>query len=560
MSDEAAPPSVTRAAIAVLAVAAYGAWAVWNVTAEGLTGPLRSSLNVFFELFASHEPAALALLAAFALATLAVALRAPPAGDAAIANGEENASPWPALTPRRTLMLALLVTLSAWLVQRWVMHGFALSMDEFNTGFEATILATGRLFAPVRDEWIAFVPAVKPVFVVWRGEEHTWYSGYVPVYAVLRAAFRVAHVEAWLNPLCAGASVALVAAVARRLRPAEPQAPLIAVAALITSAQFIVTSGTQYTMPAHLAANLAWLWLVLRDDRRSWVAAALLGGLALGLHNPFPHALFAVPFFWRWLRRREFARLALTLAVYAAFAALWLAWLRMERNGAPGGGGMLSLFTIPRLEHWRLNGMNLVLALSWQAPVVALLLPLAILGERRLNDVEKALARGIALTFFFYVLYGSTQGHGWGYRYIYGTLGGAALLAAAAARMLAERVGALRARRLLVWGGALSLFVLIPLRLWQAERFVRPFAAASAHLAAIDADVLAVETAAVWYGRDLVRNDPALSRPVIVNGSMLSGMGWNALHERYGDRLKLVKADELVSVGLRRLPPRVRAP
>ncbi|MBI2796211.1 MAG: hypothetical protein HYX65_05830 [Gemmatimonadetes bacterium] len=549
---------MARAAIAVIVVAAYGAWAAWNVTDDGLTGPLRSSLNAYFELFATNEPVVMALMAAFALATLAVARRSVGAspGDASL----DAPSPWPALTPRRTLAVALLVTLSAWLAQRWALHGFALSMDEFNTGFEAAILATGRIFAPVREEWIGFVPAIKPVFVVWRGEDHTWYSGYVPVYAAVRAVLRLVHAEAWLNPLCAGASVALVAAVARRLRPGEAHAPLVAVAALVTSAQFVVTSATQYTMPAHLAANLLWLWLAMRDDRRSWLAAALLGGLALGLHNPFPHALFAAPFFWRWFRRREFARLALTLAVYVAFAALWLAWLRMERGGAPGGGGMLSLFTIPRIEHWRLNGMNLVLTLSWQAPVVALLLPLALLGERRLNDTERDLARGVVLTFLFYVLYGATQGHGWGYRYMYGVLGSLALLAAAATPMLAGAVGGVRARRLLAAGAALSLFVLVPMRLWQAERFVRPFAAASEHLARTDADVLAVETGEVWYGRDLVRNDPALSRPVIVNASMLSGMGWSALHERYGDRLRLVRADELVALGMRRVPPRARAP
>ena len=554
----ASPPSVARAALAVIVVAAYGAWAVWNVTDEGLTGPLRSSLNAYFELFATNEPVALALMAAFALAALAVAGR--PAGPLSADGPPGSPSPWPALTPRRTLAVALCVALAAWLAQRWAMHGFALSMDEFNTGFEAAILATGRIFAPVREEWIGFVPAIKPVFVVWRGEDHAWYSGYVPVYAALRAAMRLVHAEAWLNPLCAGASVALVAAVARRLRPGEAHAPLVAVAALVTSAQFVVTSATQYTMPAHLAANLLWLRLVMRDDRRSWLAAALLGGLALGLHNPFPHALFAAPFLWRWLRRREFARLALTMAVYAAFAALWLAWLRMERGGTPGSGGMLSLFTIPRLEHWRLNGMNLVLTLSWQAPVVALLLPLALLGERRLNYTEKALARGVVLTFLFYLLYGATQGHGWGYRYLYGVLGSVALLAAAATPMLAAAVGAARARRLMVAGAALALLVLVPLRLRQAERFVRPFAAASEHLARADADVLAVEAGEVWYGRDLVRNDPALSRPVIVNGSMLSGLGWSALRERYGDRLKLVRADELVALGMRPVPPRVRAP
>ena len=558
MNDAPRAPSVVAAAVTVLAIVAFGAWSAAAVTAEGLTGPLRSSLNVFFDLFAGNEPAPLAVLGAFALAALALALRpgAATATDVARTTGVPLAASWPALTPRRSWLLACVVALVALAGQRWVMHGFALSMDEFNTGFEAAILATGRVFAPIRDEWIAFVPAVKPVFVVWRGDDHSWYSGYVPVYAALRAALRVAHLELWLNPLCAGVSVVLAASIARRLRPADDRAPLIAALALVASAQFLVTSATQYTMPAHLAANLLWLWLALRDDKASWVGAALLGGLALGLHNPFPHALFVVPFLWRWLRRREYARLALTLVVYALFAALWLAWLRMERSGAPGGGGMLSLFTVPRLENWRLNGMNLVLMLSWQAPIVALLLPLAFIGERVLVDAERDLARGVLLTFLFYVLYGNTQGHGWGYRYVYGVLGSVALLAVPAMQMLAGRLGERRAARLFGAGCAVSLAALAPLRMFQAERFVRPFAAASAHLAAMDADVVAVETAEVWYGRDLVRNDPWLSRPVIVNGSLLNGLGWAALHEKYGDRLKLMRADELVALGMQRVSPR----
>ena len=543
-----------RVALVLLAVAAYGAWACGDIIADGLTGPHRSSLNAYFHLFGTLEPLPIAVLACFALLVFAVTRGA---------TGEtvEGGTASVTLTRTGALVIAVAVTCVAWLVQRAVMHGFPLSLDEFNTGFEASILASGRIFQPVRDEWIAFVPAIKPVFVAWRSADLSWYSGYIPVYAAARAAFQTLHLAAWLNPLCAGASVLLVSALARTLRPDDRSAPMIAALALMTSAQFLVTSGSQYTMPAHLLANLAWTWLVLRDDRASILAAALLGGVALGLHNPFPHALFALPFFWRWLQRREYARFAVTALVYLAFAALWLAWLRMERSGDAGqGGGLLSFFTLPGLEGWRLTGMNLVLLFSWQAPIIALLLAMALVGEKRLNAHEQDLARGVVLTFLFYVLYGSSQGHGWGYRYLYGVLGSVALLSAAAAPWLAESIGRRRARWLVGAGFALGLLV-IPLRLVQVEAFVAPFARASAYVAGIDADVVAVETGAVWYGRDLIRNDPTLSRPVVVNGSMLNDVGWNALRTRFGARLALVPADSLVAHGMQRLPPRPpRAP
>ncbi len=556
-----ASSTLRRSAVALLAVAAFGAWAVRGITREGVVGPHYSSLNVYFHLFGTLEPVPLALLALFAALVIALARRSGTAASAMRdgATAIDRPEPLlPVLSPRATWGLAALVVVVVWAVQRWVLHGFPLSMDEFNTGFEASILATGRVFQPVKDEWIAFVPAIKPVFVAWKGADHTWYSGYIPVYAALRALLQLLHVEAWLNPLCAGASVLLVATLARRLRPAEPAAPIIAVLALVTSAQFVVTSGSQYTMPAHLLANLAWTWLVLRDDRASIAAAALLGGLALGLHNPFPHALFAVPFFWRWLVRKQYARFVVTACVYLAFSYLWLTWLRMERGGEPGaGGGLLSLFALPGLQAWRLTGMNLTLLFTWQAPVIALLLMVAYVRERDLNDTQKDLARGLLLTFLFYILYGSSQGHGWGYRYVYGALGSVALLAAAAVPSVVGAMGIRRTHTLVIGGFALAVGTMA-LRLVQVERFAGPFAEASAYVAGLDADVVAVETGAVWYGRDLVRNDAALTRPVIVNGSMLNERGWEALRARYGARLLAVGADSLLAHGMLRVTPRPR--
>ena len=70
----------------------------------------------------------------------------------------------------------------------------------------------------------------------------------------------------------------------------------VAAGFLVTSSQFVFTSMTAYAMPAHLAINLLWLYAFLRGDRAGWFAAPLIGVVALGLHNPFPHALFVTPF------------------------------------------------------------------------------------------------------------------------------------------------------------------------------------------------------------------------------------------------------------------------
>ncbi|WP_332699641.1 hypothetical protein, partial [Halalkalibacter lacteus] len=91
-------------------------------------------------------------------------------------------------------------------------------------------------------------------------------------------------------------SVVLLAAIARRLWPDEGLRPWMALAFLVTSSEVLMTSGTGYSMPAHLALNLLWLWLYQRGDARSWGLALAVGVLALGLHNPMPHALFVARF------------------------------------------------------------------------------------------------------------------------------------------------------------------------------------------------------------------------------------------------------------------------
>ena len=79
----------------------------------------------------------------------------------------------------------------------------------------------------------------------------------------------------------------------------------MAVALLATSSQVVLTSGSGYTMPAHLLANLLWLWLYLRGDRRRGRSRCSWAGSRSGLHSPFPHALFVAPFLVRLLRERR---------------------------------------------------------------------------------------------------------------------------------------------------------------------------------------------------------------------------------------------------------------
>ena len=160
-------------------------------------------------------------------------------------------------------------------------------------------------------------------------------------------------------------------------------------------------------------------------------------------------------------------------------------------------------------------------------------------------------ALGVALTLAFYLFFPLTQGHGWGYRYAYQVLGSLALLAAAGTPSLVAAIGARRAQGLLVASFATALLVQVPLRFWQGERFIRPYAAAYRYLASRPARVVLVHEDSVWYGRDLIRNDPYLrGQPVVLAARMLTREGRAAILAAYPGQVLEVTNRELLRLGL----------
>jgi hypothetical protein len=318
-------------------------------------------------------------------------------------------------------------------------------------------------------------------------------------------------------------------------------------------------SGTGYSMPAHLFLNLLWLWLYLRGDARSWAAALAVGVVALGLHNPFPHALFVAPFMLRLLRERRWGRLASAAVVYVAAAALLMVWMRMVHPLAGAGGpGVLSVFRFPDLAAIWLQLVHLTLLFSWQAPLVGALAIIGFVRARRGDPVIADLGLGVLVTLVFYAFFPLTQGHGWGYRYAHQILGSIALLAAAGAPVLLGAVGARGGRLLLAASCAVALVVQLPLRLAQTERFVRPFAAGHALIARQRAEVVLVHGDSIWYGKDLIRNDPFVKPPVVIYATMISPYGRMMLERGHPGRVAEVTDHDLLAVGMTPWVPRRR--
>lgn len=543
--------AVLGTAVVVLATALIGSLLSWTIAHYWIGQPVPGRGNAYFYLFGRYELPHLLLLAGSTVAAALYCLTPRPSSDVA------EAGDW--RPPALVVVIAFTVVAVARIGSHFVLHDFPLSMDEFNAVFQSRIFANGRLAAPVPPEWRDLIPAINPIFVTYRAEDHTWLSGYLPVYAGIRAMFLKLGLDSLVNPVLSGLSVLALAGVARRLWPEDRRRWALAILILVTSSQFLVTAMSWYSMPAHLLLNSCWLLLYLRGARAALVAP-WVGVLALGLHNPFPHALFVAPFLARMLRMGQWRSLSYALTIYALGSAGWLVWWDYALPpGGPGGGA--ALFGLPGSVQLATQMMNLSMALSWQVPLFGLGLGVAVSQWRTLPPVERDLAGGVLLTLAFYFFFLYPQGHGWGYRYLHPVLSSAALLAARGTDAIGSVVGSLRFRRLAVASVLLALTVQLPLRLCQVEQFVRPWAVASAAIEAMPAGLVILPTTRVWYGFDLVRNDPFFRSPVIVSEALArqSRRGLGALEQLLGLGTRVVSAEELARFGLRTVPnaPRV---
>jgi len=541
------------AAVLTAVIAAFGLLSRMWVVRVGLDRPRWQ--NIYFRLYAQHELPHQLLLLAFALALLWAAARSRHDAEAPAAVGGAGAP-----TLAQLGAVALAVTALGVATTHLVMHDLVFSMDEFSVDFQARIFARGESAATVPWPWRSIGPALTPIFVNFDAASGTWRSMYLPVYALLKAPFVAIGIGTLLNPLLTGLAVLALGLAARRMWPDERLRPWVAVALLATSSEVIVTAGSGYAMPAHLLANVAWLWLALRGDRRSWAGALLVGALALGLHNPFPHALFVAPFLLRLLRERRWGRLGSALLVYGAASVFWLMLLRHARANVPGqpDTSLLTVFSVPDLATVLLHGMNLSLLLTWDAPLMAILALLVFSRLRRSPPVIVDLAIGVVITLLFFMLFPSTQGHGWGYRYAFQVLGSLALIAAEGIPALVSALGARRARGWVFAGVGLALFVQLPLRLVQTERFVRPFAAGVAYVRSRPEPIVLVHGDSLWYGGDLIRNDPYLASPIVLRRNALAPTAIEQIERAFPGRVYEVGDAELLRLGMTPLERRRR--
>ena len=520
------------------------------------------------DLSRAMERVALGLLAAVILARLLVSLAPEPplflTGDyftradiwwllAAIALLYGLTKWQPSLAPRRWMAVALghpqmavrvalgFVFLVA-LAGTYVVHGnYDYVRDELMAHFDADIFAHGLFMAPVPAAWRDFVPALLPRFGVAVTGHEAWVSTYLPANAAFRALIGTVLVPQLANPLLAAVAVYATWSLARLFWPERRDAAVVAVLLLATSTQVLFMAMTSFAMTGHLAFNLLWLRLFLRNDRAGHLGACAVGLVACGWHQLAFHPMFVAPFVLHLWWSKRWAAAAGYSAFYTSACVLWTLYGRMA--GAAAGVALEAGFGSGFDTYWShsldllsdfspisllLMLLNLLRFAAWQNPLLLALVLLSGLAPPRVrNRVPQPLVLatgGVAITLIVATAVIAFQAHGWGYRYLHGYIGIFCLLAAHA---WVQLVPADKAQRPAMWGpliaaSAYVLCVQLPGQALQIHATLAPRIEASRVIATSGISIVVVDQRGLFDAEDLVRNDPFLqTAPMILNLTQL---------------------------------------
>ena len=417
----------------------------------------------------------------------------------------------------------------------WAYHHHPLVMDEYAPLIEGRSFVAGQTRAWVPPELLGWIMTedYRGQFIQVVQSRGFYSPTYWPGLAILEMPFVALGVPWLCNPLLGALALAGVHRLTKRLTGSR-EAAAWAWALMLASPVIAINAASFYSMSAHLLFNVVYALLLLRGDRRGALAAGVVGGFALVLHNPVPHTAFALPWLiWvAFKRRRSLAPLLLGYVVFAL--PLGFGWSQfldgfdVSSYAAPAkSGGVPFAEMLGRLAtviQWpdallilsRLAG--LAKTVVWAVPGLVVL---AWYGYRTLpkaNADTAVDARGLRLllasllvTFAVYGLVKYDQGHGWGFRYLHSAwfvlavLGGS--FVARAPQTGSSRV-TLRAFFAALCVG--TLLILMPLRAYQVEGFLR------AHLAQVPtapterASITFINQHTGYFVRDLIQNDPFL--------------------------------------------------
>jgi hypothetical protein len=397
-----------------------------------------------------------------------------------------------------------------------VYRDYPLSMDEYAGVFQSKIFARGNIFTQLPEglrDWL-IVRGFNGSFLTASSQTGRTIEQYWPGFALLLAPFQFFRVPWLCNASISGLAIYLIYWITKEIT-SNLRAAGWAMLFALASGAFVANGLSYYSMQAHLAANLLFAALLIRPSRYAALGAGLVGSLALILHNPVPHALFAVPWIAVTAIERDRRQYLLPLILgYLPGLAVGLEWLTFRSDIGSGNHELATLsavsegvFSWPDAALMNMRAAALVKMWVWAAPCL-FLFALCGFARYRADLRVRLLASSATLTFLGYLFVKFDQGHGWGYRYFQSAWGVIPILAGCA---MTERSAA--NTRFVTFSGAtaiLSLLIIVPFQLNQIGRFI------SAHLAQLAPprrpgnNIYFVHPLGGFYVADMVQFDPFL--------------------------------------------------
>jgi hypothetical protein len=421
-----------------------------------------------------------------------------------------------------------------------------LCMDEYSQFFQSQIFATGHLAAQFPIPLLNWLipPGFQDFFLNVSHSSGRVASAYWPSFALLLTPFTWLGIPWACNPVISALTLLSVHRLALRIF-ADRESAGLAVLLTVASPVFFAEGISYYSMPAHLLANTLFVLLLLDPTPRRAFAAGVIGSVALTLHNPVPHMLFAAPWIVSILRRPGGLPIAgLLFAGYVPLCVLLgLGWFFFSSNLTHEGVKLLSgesstadtllrmgsAFALPTYTILLARVIAIAKLWLWAVPGLLVLAGFGAWKWRR-NNVCLLLVASALLTLVFYIFIPADQGHGWGYRYFHSAWIALPILAAGAitpvrvarhdAVTLPHKHGIrffedAGSRAFVVACALLTLIGGIGYRAVEMHDFISQHESQVPSYDGRERRVVIIDPSFSFYGVDLVQNDPWLRGEVI---------------------------------------------
>jgi hypothetical protein len=422
------------------------------------------------------------------------------------------------------------------------------SADEYAPFLQSQIFAAGRLTAQVPPQLLDWVvpKGFQDFFFNVSDVTGRIASAYWPSFALLLTPFTWLGIPWACNPVISACTLLAIHRLTLQLFE-DREAAGLAVLFTIASPVFFADGISYYSMSAHLLANTVYALLLIRPTAGRALVAGLVGSIALTLHNPFPHLLFAVPWaVWLITRDRGWRLIAALAAGYLPLClVLGVGWFWFSHDltreslsaGAANAQHAAATAGFPFMKPSPVILIRRVAGLCklwlWAVPGLPLL---ALVGawKWRRDAPCLTIAASALCTLAGYMFFWADQGHGWGYRYFHSAWMVLPVFAAGAL-IRTSRVGQQSEARsesdarqnenqrgFAVACALITLLVVVPLRGAQIHAFIvaklgqEPgYLSSAAATAGHPTQVEFIVTQHTFYSADLVQNDPFLSGAVL---------------------------------------------